>query len=114
MLHFWSAPKIVQRSERDRNFPARKSLVSAGLLMVGYAAVFSSICNTSAKEMCVSGDLALYVLVSDRLPKPPLENGDIEVNTFENILFANGFKVIKIMLFSVHKCLFKDIMVTGI
>ncbi len=59
MMHFWSAPKIVLRSERDRDFPARKRLVSAGLLMVGYSAAFSSICNTSAKEMCVSGDLAL-------------------------------------------------------
>ncbi len=114
MMHFWSAPKIVQRSERNRNFPARKSLVSAGLLVVGYTPAFSSICNTSAKEMCVSGNLALYVLVSNMLPKPPLEYCDVKVNTFEINLFANGFKVIKIMLFSVHKYLFKDRMVNGL
>ncbi len=48
------------------------------------------------------------------LPKPPLENGDVEVNTFQHFFFANGFKFIKIMLFSVHKYLFKGIMVNGI
>ncbi len=83
-LSIWHHDAFLVRSQDcSEIFPARKSLVSAGLLMVGYSAAFSSICNTSAKEMCVSGDLALYVLVSNRLPKPPLEYCDVEVNTFE-------------------------------
>lgn len=64
--------------------------------MVGYSPAFSSICNISAKEMCVSGDLAFYVLVSDRLLKPPLENGDVEVNTSEHFLLIMLFSVLTV------------------
>lgn len=76
--------------------------------MVGCSPAFSSICNTSAKEMCVSGDLAFYVLVSDRLLKPPLENGDVEVNTSEHFFVDNAF------LCAYCQCLFKGITVNGI
>jgi len=43
------------------------SLEGRVLSVLGYFVAFSSTSNTSAKEICVSIDLALYVLVSDRL-----------------------------------------------
>lgn len=38
------------------------------LSVLGYFVAFLSTSNTSAKEICVSVDLALCVLLSDRLP----------------------------------------------
>lgn len=43
--------------------------------MLGYFVAFSSINNTSAKEICVSVHLALYVLVSDRVALKILSYG---------------------------------------